>query len=249
MALVVGVLGSITLVVDGTERPLASAAQRRLLAMLSIEEGAVVSIDRLAHELRVSNGAVRTAISRLRGTAGASHIVREPPGYRLVGAELDVDLVHRLLGASDAAEPRDRLELLQRAHSCWRGRSLAEFESEEWAIAAAQGFSELRAEVDEERIDALLVTGHVADALGALATHIRQHPFRERPRCSLMTALALHGRSVEALRASRRFRAMLRDEAGSVPSQHFQELELAILDGRLGDNDSIGPDGLASPSK
>jgi len=88
--------------VDGVA--LGGPTQRRIVAMLALEAGDVVSVDRLvdatwadgkAPELAERN--VRTYIPRLRvafGSGGADRIETVPPGYRLHLEKRELDTRH-----------------------------------------------------------------------------------------------------------------------------------------------------------
>ena len=81
----VQILGPLQVVHDGHEVDIGAASQRRLLARLAVASPEAVPAERLAEDLEVSPGGLRTAVSRLRKTAGDT-VVTQPPGYKLTAA-------------------------------------------------------------------------------------------------------------------------------------------------------------------
>jgi DNA-binding SARP family transcriptional activator len=83
------ILGSLEVLVDGRQIPLAGARQRALLAILLLHRGEVVSVDRIVDELwgeRPPDTAVKTVqvyVSRLRKLLGDEVLVTRGGGYAL----------------------------------------------------------------------------------------------------------------------------------------------------------------------
>jgi serine/threonine protein kinase/WD40 repeat protein/DNA-binding winged helix-turn-helix (wHTH) protein len=232
---------------QGRSLDLSSRRQRRLLAALIIHAGSVVSDDRLTEmvwdEERLPDGGVRslrTVMSRLRSTLeafepGATHVHTRPPGYvfDLNGSTLDAAVFeHQLqLGKRSLAEgdATTAIGAFDSALKLWRGGAYAEFASEDWARAEAVRLEELRAVVHELRVDARMMGGGHAESIGELEQLVATHPFRERPRLQLITALYRSGRQADALHAYQTYRELLADEMGLKPSVALQELEIQIL--------------------
>ena len=232
---------------QGRSLDLSSRRQRRLLAALIIHAGSVVSDERLTEmvwdEERLPDGGVRslrTVMSRLRSTLelcepGATHVHTRPPGYvfDLNGSTLDVTVFEQQLqlGKRSLAEgdATTAIGAFDTALKLWRGGAYAEFADEDWARAEAVRLEELRAVVHELRVDARLMGGAHAESIGELERLVATHPFRERPRLQLITALYRSGRQADALHAYQTYRELLADEMGLEPSVALQELEIQIL--------------------
>jgi DNA-binding SARP family transcriptional activator/tetratricopeptide (TPR) repeat protein len=217
-------LGPVEVVEHG--RPLAlGARQRALLAVLLVHANEVVSAERLIEAMWrgeppvTAQTALQVHVSRLRKLLGAQRIVTRAPGYRLmVGAgEVDSERFERLFADGRAAD----------ALALWRGRALAEFESEQWAASEAARLQELRLSAEEERIEALLVRG--GSPVAELEVLVRAEPLRERRRGQLMRALYRSGRQADALAVFQQTRTTLIEELGIEPGRLLQGLEQAIL--------------------
>jgi DNA-binding SARP family transcriptional activator/WD40 repeat protein len=229
---------------DGHVVDLSSRRQRQLLAALIVNAGSVVSDDRLTEMVwgDVPEGgvkALRTVVSRLRASLGDrdgnGYIVTRPPGYafELNGSSLDADEFQRVATAGAnhvrSGEWDQAIQSFEMALALWRGPALAEFADLEWARADAVRLEELRTVVVEALIDARLQRGEHAEVIGPLELLVAEHPFRERPRILMVTALYRAGRQTEALRAYTEYRETLAEELGLEPSIAMQELELQIL--------------------
>src|SRR5829696_10365430 len=85
-------LGPLEVLRDGAEIALGGAKPRALLAVLALEPGRVVSVDRLIESLwparppETAAHAVQVYVSQLRNAIGTASISRRGPGY-----VLDVD--------------------------------------------------------------------------------------------------------------------------------------------------------------
>ena len=237
------VLGHISVVRDdGTPVPLPSVSQRRLVGFLASRANTITSVGTFGLHLRLTDGAVRTGVARLRRRLGpGSDLVTEGPGYMLVSDRIDSlqfeDAVNSALteGGADGHDVRASLE---RALDMWRGDAYAEFAHEEWAAAEAARLDELRSSATELLIDVLLSQGEHEVALETASMVIERHPFRDRPRGQRMRALAAAGRVTESLRSFQEYRAVLLDEVGTVPSAALVELEQLIAGGGLPSGDA-----------
>ena len=242
------VLGPVEVRDDGAEVALGGPRQRRLLAVLVVNAGKVVSVERLIDVVWAGeeppDGAaktMRTYVSRLRAALGDGLIQKRDPGYSLV---VDQDVVdasrferlltaaHSRLAAGDATEAKVRLD---EALALWNGPAYDEFASESWAWADAARLEELRLSGREDRAEALLLRGETAEAVGELERLTVELPLRERSRHKLMLALYRDGRQPDALRSFHTYRTHLAEETGLEPSGELVELErrIATRDPRL----------------
>lgn len=237
----VRVLGPLQL--GGGRSLLRSARLRRLLAVLLVHHGTVVSVDRLTHLLWADHppaepaNALQTLVWRLRdavraaGCDRATRLLTAAPGYVLEvdGEQLDAVRFEQLVATAGAQPPEHAAVILEEALSLWQGPAYAEFADEEFAQVEATRLEELRRTAVSDWVDAAITLGRFEQALGRLGELIVADPLRERPRAQLMRARDGLGRSGEALAAFRDYRDLLAEELGLDPSQQLLDLESAIL--------------------
>jgi DNA-binding SARP family transcriptional activator len=235
----VRLLGPIEAARDGGLVPLGGQKPRALLAVLALEPGRVVSVDRLIEALwpgdppETAAHAVQVYVSQLRKALGPV-IATRAPGYELELAPERVD-VHRFTRL--AQEGRTALQddpvaaegALREALGLWRGPALADFLYEPFAQTEIARLEELRTVVLEERIEADLALGRHAELVSELDALVQAQPLRERPRAQLMLALYRSGRQADALAAYRAARELFVEELGIDPGPELRELEGAIL--------------------
>ncbi|MGY1695448.1 BTAD domain-containing putative transcriptional regulator [Geodermatophilus sp. SYSU D00814] len=243
------ILGPLQVLDGGRPLPLGRPKQRAVLAILLLDPGTVVSLDRLVDELwgrqapPQSLASVHAYVSHLRrllepqrpAGAPASVLVNQAPGYRIVVADDDLDAVrfqalartgHTLLRTGDASRAADTLA---EALRLWRGPVLADFADASFVQAERSRLEELRLTALEDRLSADLRVGRHALIVAELDQLTGEHPFRERLQGLRMAALYLGGRQAEALQAYQRFRAQLREELGLDPGPALRMLERDIL--------------------
>ena len=149
------VLGPLQIDEDGEEIPLGGQRQRAVLALLLLDAGRPVPIDRIVSEIWPDQplGRVRdslyTYVSQLRRALGKDRLVRADSGYRLVLTDADeIDAVvfertviqaQRLLGADAAAAGR----ILDLGLGLWRGRPYQGFEDLASLVPEAARLDEL----------------------------------------------------------------------------------------------------------
>jgi DNA-binding SARP family transcriptional activator len=244
-----GYLGDLQGQLDGRRLDLGPRLQRQLLAILLIEAGRVVSVDRLV-DLLWGDAAPAAAIASLQAyvsqlrriiepdrppRAPARVIVTQDPGYALKVEPDDLDGLGFL---RMVAEGRDLLDngmaeeaaaRLDDALRLWRGQPLTEFESEPWAVATAARLTDARDSALEDRVDAWLALGRHTRAASELEEMVQQRPLRERRWAQLILATYRSGRQADALRAYQRCRVVLGDELGIEPGPELRRLEAAVL--------------------
>src|SRR3954451_2593561 len=135
--------------------------QRAVLAMLLLEPGRIVSVDRLIDALwgeqppRTATTSLQNFVSQLRKTLGADVLETKAPGYRLRirPGELDVDRFRVMIESSRGADAQTRDEKLRHLLALWRGPALADLAYEAFAEPHIASLEELRLATLEERID------------------------------------------------------------------------------------------------
>lgn len=220
-----------------------------MLALLTIHLNQRVPVDALMDAAwgdHVSSGALSTLEShiwRLRQLLEPDRNRRQAPsvlisdtgGYRLIGGPSTVDSV---FFAESVAEVRDLLaagyaaSAVRRADASlalWRGQPYGALGEADWARAAVVRLEELRGQLQERRIGALLASGDVDSALTDVQPLIARMPFREPFRALHMEALHRSGRTEEALQAYQDARRTLLDEVGIEPGAELQDLHHRIL--------------------
>jgi predicted ATPase/DNA-binding SARP family transcriptional activator len=241
------VLGPLGVEYDGRVAHVGSPLQRRLLAVLLVHAGTVVSADRLVDVLwsgrppAAAKQGLWTCVARLRqgladGSGRGAHdvLMTRPPGYLLMAhpEQIDAGRFEQLLAdASRIAEeqPLAARKILDQALDLWRGPALVEFADEPFATAEAARLDELQLVAMERRFDVDLATGTPTELVGQLRAFTTLHPLRERPRAQLMLSLYRCGRQAEALEAFSSYRKLLEDELGLEPSPALRAQQTAIL--------------------
>ena len=234
---------------DGTRQRLGSPKLRSLLTLLLVDANRVVPLDRLIDQLWVgeppasSTATLQAYVWQLRkllepnraNRAPAEVLVTEPPGYRLVvgEGELDVDAFEQLVGRGavllDAGDPSAALEALDSALGLWRGTPLGELGSEQSLSSYIARLEELHLLAEERRVDAELALGHPAEAVAQAEALSAANPLRERFWAQRIVGLYRSGRQADALRTYQECRRMLGEELGIEPGAELRELDAAVL--------------------
>jgi DNA-binding SARP family transcriptional activator len=242
------VLGPLEAEVEGARADLGGPLQRAVLALLLMERGRVVSVDRMIDQLWRGEpppraiASLQAYVSNLRRIlepgrarrAQARILVSAPPGYavRLPDQAVDAWRFESLLTAARAdapGQPERARQELEQALALWRGPAYAEFADEEWATAEVVRLTEQHLAAQEAWAEVALRTGVAAEAVPAAEALIRQQPLREGSWRLLALSLWACDRQADALAALRRARRMLRDELGLEPGPALAEVEEAIL--------------------
>jgi DNA-binding SARP family transcriptional activator/streptogramin lyase len=218
------------------ELALGGPKQRAVLAMLLLNNNAVVSRDRLIEGLwaddppRNPSATLDTYVSRLRKLLPGSRLSRRDGGYLLEiePGELDLDRFDELVARGEFAD----------ALALWRGPPLADLAFEPFASSEIVRLEERRLSALEQQFDARLTDGDGPELVTELQGLVREHPFRERLLRELMLALYRAGRQTDALSIYQTARRQLADELGLEPGPELRELERKIL---LHDPSLAGP--------
>jgi DNA-binding SARP family transcriptional activator/DNA-binding CsgD family transcriptional regulator len=242
------VLGSFRVDRDGRELDLGPRLQRALLAILVVEAGYVVPVDRLIDLLwredppAAAISSVQAYISQLRrvlepgrpARAPARVLVTQDPGYLLRAGDDQVDalrfqmLARKAHNDLAAGRPAAAAAGLEDALALWRGDPLAEFAAGTWAVPMVARLTEAHDLATEDRIDIWLALGRHAPAAAELEAMVTARPLRERRWGQLIVATYRCGRQADALRAYQRCRAVLA-ELGLEPGPELRRLEAAVL--------------------
>jgi DNA-binding SARP family transcriptional activator/tetratricopeptide (TPR) repeat protein len=240
------VLGPLELVHDAQGIPLAAARERIVMAMLLLEAGHVIPVDRLIEGVwgdeppATARGQIQNCVSTLRrrilAVEGRDLIRTRVPGYllQLDDGALDLHLFERRVAEgralTAAGDPSGAARKLRGGLALWRGPALADVESRLVQLGVTR-LNERRIAVLGECLDCELAAGAHLELVGELAELVEAHPLHERFKALLMTALYRGGRQAEALEVYRRAREVLLDELGVEPGEELRRLHRAILNG------------------
>src|SRR5215469_11056974 len=243
------VLGAFRVDRDGWEVDLGPRLQRALLAILVVEAGHAVPVDRLIDLLwrdkppAAAIASVQAYISQLRrvlepgrpARAPAQVLVTQDPGYVLRAADDQVDALRFQALARHAhndladGQPAAAAADLEAALTLWRGGPLPEFANEPWAVPVVARLVEAHDLAAEDLIDAWLALGRHAQAAAELEALVEARPLRERRWGQLIIATYRCGRQADALHAYRRCRTVMAGELGLEPGPELRLLEAAVL--------------------
>ncbi|HEX3705963.1 MAG TPA: BTAD domain-containing putative transcriptional regulator [Mycobacteriales bacterium] len=238
-------LGPLEVRYRGADVPIRAARVRRLLGLLLLHRGRVVSIDRLVDEIWDNDppdsalAALRVHVSRLRkmlAAAGLDNLlVTRPTGYLIEVPDdsVDADRFERSVATArslvETGEPAKAVEVFRHALQLWRGSALSGIASSTYVSGEAARLEEARVNAVEDCISAEIGSGHARDVLGELEALTVEHPLRERVWSLRMLALYRAGRQADALDCYQTLRRQLDDELGLEPSPDVARLHQEIL--------------------
>lgn len=243
------ILGPLEVERPGGVISIGARKQRAVLALLLINAGRVVSLDRLIDDVwgedppETAANALQVYVSGLRKLldpdrpkgSQSGPIARRAEGYVLevapeqVDAHLFEELVREGRSHLAAGRPDDCADTMARALALWRGPALADFSYEAFAQAEIDRLESLRMSAVDDRIRAELDLGRHAALVPELEALVACHPLREDLRGHLVLALYRSGRQAEALSAYADARRVLEEELGIDPSPALRALETGIL--------------------
>ncbi|MER7789086.1 BTAD domain-containing putative transcriptional regulator [Streptomyces sp. NPDC097640] len=218
-----------------------AAQQRSVLAMLLLEPGRVVPVDRLVMAVwgedppGSARNAVQVQISKLRRILAPlpdTELTTSAQGYCLAVDHLRVDL-HRfreLVREARTVGDGPAGELLRAALQMWRGPALADVTGGWLTETVGAGLEEERRAAMEECAAIDLRSGRHQEAVAVLSPLVAEHPLRERSVGLLMEALNRSGRRADALALFRGTRQRYVDELGIEPGDDLQRLHRRVLD-------------------
>ncbi|WP_170177745.1 AfsR/SARP family transcriptional regulator [Thermomonospora umbrina] len=217
---------------------------RALLALLIVNAGHVVTVERLVAELWPEDpplsapALIRGYVLQLRRTLGDSAkeiIITGTAGYELGVVDTPTDaerfeaLAARGLAELEHGAPHEAESALAEALALWRGTPFLDAPPTPALGAEANRLRECRLHAAEARIEARMQLGKSAEVVGELRALLGEHPLREGLWAQLMRALHTTGNRADALEAYRRARQILTEELGLEPSGRLQALHQMIL--------------------
>ena len=248
-----GLLGPMTVTINGTSIVPTARKPRQLLALLAVRCGRITPVPTLVDEVwgtdipRSSACTLQTYILQLRRLVTLSLatessrdakelIVTHFNGYQLMADPTYSDLreFERFSAEGDAAlaagDAAGASLLLGRALALWRGPALMDVPAGQVLHAEIIGLEESRMRVLERRIVADLMLGRHSALVPELQMLVAQNPFHENLCAMLMVALHRSGATWRALTAFRDLRAGLVRELGVEPSHRLQGLHREMLE-------------------
>jgi DNA-binding SARP family transcriptional activator len=217
-----------------------AAMPRRVLSLLLVQAGQVVSTDLAIEEVwcgrppRTARKAVQVYVHRLRKVLGPRRLQSLPSGYRLAVEPdtLDSWAFEAMLRRARAAGDLERAaELYAEALALWQGPPYADVVDVETVAAERRRLAELRLDAIEQQAWAGLSLGRHAAVIPILTAEIALNPFHESLYGLLMVALRRGGRQAEALDLYRRCRDLLVAQLGIEPTAELQRVHRLILNG------------------
>ncbi|MFY1634961.1 BTAD domain-containing putative transcriptional regulator [Solwaraspora sp. WMMB335] len=234
-------LGHFEAVRDGKPVPVGHRRQERLLlAILLLEAGRTVAIDRLTDLLWdgtppvSARGTVHTYIGRLRAALSPDGVEITTKGHGYGVASVDVDAVRftdLAREAADTGDPARRVRLGGAALALWRGPLLADLTGEPLRHRLGGPLQELRLSTAEMCAQSLLDMGHHDRVVRDLAGLADENPCREGLVASVMTALYRAARQADALRLYDRAHEALASELGVEPGHELATVHERVLAG------------------
>jgi ABC-type transport system substrate-binding protein/DNA-binding SARP family transcriptional activator len=246
----VGILGPLEVHRGGVPCVLGGRQQRFVLALLALETGHAVSLDRIADALWGDDlpasyvTTIQTYVFRLRevlepgrAKGDPAHVLVSTPGggYRLDLPPTAVDAmefeadVARGRAALEAGDASTAAATLGEALGLWRGDVLSDLGDLGPVLPAAQRLHEVRLVATEDWVAAELALGHHSALIPQLASLEAAHPLRERITALRMVSLYRSRRQADALTVYRQARQRLREELGVTPGEELRSLHERIL--------------------
>jgi DNA-binding SARP family transcriptional activator len=231
-AVELGVLGPLTVSIDGAGVALERPKERALLTVVALARDEPVNRDRIIDALwgvevpRAPAAALRAHVRRLRAVLGADAIQTTPLGYAC-NRETIVDADCFRVEVHSSGNAVVRVETIGRALARWRGRPYDDLGDWEPVRAERQGLLALYAHAREEWAAARIEIGESTSLVPLLEELVVEAPLVDRRWELLMLGLYRAGRQADALRAFQRARHAL-GEVGLEPGASLGQLDRAI---------------------
>ncbi|MFZ0161372.1 MAG: BTAD domain-containing putative transcriptional regulator [Kineosporiaceae bacterium] len=234
-------LGPLEVDVEAERVDVGGPRPRALLALLALEAGTVVGLDRLidvlwdGEEPDGARNAVQVYVSRLRKALGPSGpALRAGPGGYLLDIPdeaVDATRFRRLAERGHAllrdGRPEAASEVLGEALSLWRGEALPDLGGAGEGLRAGLEAGRLAARTALAQAE--LDLGHHHAMVPELQQLVRGHPLDEELVALLMTALYRAGRQADALAAYAAAARRLADELGIDPGKDLRRMHESVL--------------------
>ncbi|MEW9555843.1 BTAD domain-containing putative transcriptional regulator [Nonomuraea sp. NPDC050783] len=242
----IDVLGPLTIRVRGDLIELKPPAQRRLLGLLTLRAGEVVThteiVDFLWEEdipasyLNLVHGHV-SRLRRFLAAAGAGQelIGRSGAGYRLHLEAGQSDLLEftallaRAAADRAAGRPEDARRGYEQALSLWRGQPLADLSAHTFQHPMVVALAQQRLTAALEYADLVLEHADPGPALERLHQVAAAEPLHEALNARILLALAASGQRAAALRLYDDLRDRLRTEFGIDPGPELRDARARVL--------------------
>lgn len=256
MTMVLRMLGSLEISVDGQAVHPGGPKQRAVLCFLMLHAGQPVTNSALIEAVwgpdapEGAIGSLRTYISSLRRLLNSSaDLISDQGTYRLMprSIETDLDRFRASAAAESAAAGADERSMqLEEALTLWRGPFLAGIDRP-WVAAES-------ARLDNERRRALAAWSEIAIEAGRhnqvipkLELAVSESPLDERLSGLLMRAMGRTGRQSDALAVYRNIRDHLASELGVSPGPELQAIEERLILGHASTGEAAARPGLPLP--
>ncbi len=242
-----GILGPLTVNLDGAPVPLGPVKQQLVLALLLCRANAATPVELLTETLwegeppRTARKNLQVYVASLRkllGDAGRTdRITHGVGGYRMRADALELDALRfcQLAAAGrragQAEGPAAAAAILGEALDLWRGPMLEGLTGFPAILGETDQISRRFLAVFEDWAEAELASGNACGVVERICEVAGQHPFRERLRGVQMRALYLAGRQNEALSVFDELRQSLARELGLEPSATLRQLHRSMLAG------------------
>ncbi|MET9954377.1 BTAD domain-containing putative transcriptional regulator [Streptomyces sp. NPDC006339] len=235
-------LGGIEVLTDGRAVDVGHTRQRCVLAVLLVDVGRPVTVDKLVDRVwadrppQRARDALYSYLSRLRRALAhapdtETEIERRSDGYLLRARPETIDIHHfRTLvsRARAATDDEQAMSLYGRALGLWHGEPFGSVDGP-WFRQLRDALRQERLAAELDRNDRALRCGRHTALAAELSVRVEEHPLDERLAAQLMRALHHSGRPAEALAQYRRLHRVLAEELGIAPSEPVRALHQRLL--------------------
>jgi DNA-binding SARP family transcriptional activator/DNA-binding HxlR family transcriptional regulator len=229
----ISLLGTFEVWVGGTRVTDISIGAQRLLVLLALN-GRAVNRGSIAGRLwpdateEHAGDSLRALLSRFDSTAKGA-VISSASGVAL-SDHVTVDLRRARLIANrlvllDSAGPESDVAV---ESILLLSRPLLPDWYDDWVVAEAEDWRQLRASALEAAARLLIDRGRLAEAAGAARAAMSVEPLRESATATLIRVHLAEGNLAEASRAFSRFRSTLHDALGLTPSAHLLALMQSV---------------------